>query len=189
MSAGLGTFVGLLSAIIGGVFDEVAMGTASAFLAFPTLVVAVVLIGSLGVGLVNGAVALTLAFWPQFAWLARGMAVSVMQSGYVEGARSVGASWFRILRYHVLPNSVGPVLIKASLDFGHVVLLMGTLSFLGFGAQPPLPELGALVARGRLVILTAWWYATFPGLLIFVIVLTLNFIGDGLREAFDPTIT
>ena len=80
-------------------------------------------------------------------------------------------------------------MIKASLDFGHVVLLMGTLSFLGFGAQPPLPELGALVARGRLVILTSWWYATFPGLLIFVIVLTLNFIGDGLREAFDPTIT
>jgi peptide/nickel transport system permease protein len=183
----LGTGIGMLSASLRGVLDDVVMRIADVFLSFPPLVVAIVALGYLGPGLHNGLLALSLVWWPQYARLARGSTLSALQSEYVTAARAVGAKKSRVLVRHVLPNMISPILVKGSLDLGQVILIAGALSFLGLGVQPPTPELGALVTQGREYLLTAWWYSTFPGLLIFLIVLALNFVGDGIREVLDPT--
>jgi peptide/nickel transport system permease protein len=183
----LGTGIGMLSASSRGTLDDVVMRVADMFLSFPPLVVAIVALGFLGPGLHNGLLALSLVWWPQYARLARGSTLSALQSEYVTAAQAVGAKKSRILVRHVLPNMISPILVKGSLDLGQVILIAGALSFLGLGVQPPTPELGALVTQGREYLLTAWWYSTFPGMLIFLIVLALNFVGDGLREVLDPT--
>jgi peptide/nickel transport system permease protein len=183
----IGSFVGIASASLSGFWDELIMRFADAFLAFPALVMAIVLIAYLGPGLQNAVIALSVIWWPQYARLSRGSALALLRTPFIESARAVGASNLRILRRHVLPNVLSPIVVKATVDAAFVILLTGGLSFLGLGAQPPLAELGALVSQGREYLLTAWWYSTFPGFAIFLIVLSLNFVGDGLREALDPT--
>ena len=182
----VGTLVGMIAASRGGMFDELVMRISDVFQAFPPLIIAIVFIGFLGPSLYNGLMALALIWWPQYARLARGVTLSTLQSEYVGAARAVGAPGSRVLWRHVLPNSVSPTLVKASLDLGQVILIIGALSFLGLGVQPPTPELGALVTHGRRYILTAWWYSTFPGMAIFLIILALNFLGDGIRDILDP---
>jgi peptide/nickel transport system permease protein len=187
VAAGVGTAIGLASASLSSFWDDVVMRVADIFLAFPALVMAIVLVGLAGPGLQNALVALTVIWWPQYARLVRGTSLSLLQSGFVEAARSIGATPGSILVRHVLPNALSPILIKSTIDLSQVVLLTGALSFLGLGAQPPSPELGALMNAGRQYILTAWWYATLPGAVIFLIALGANLAGDGLREALDPT--
>ena len=182
-----GTIVGMVAASQGELIDDLLMRASDIFLAFPPLVIAIVFIGFLGPGLQNALLALILIRWPQYARLSRGITLSTLQSGYIEASRAMGASWPMLYYQHVLPNSLSPIIIKGSLDLGETILITGALSFLGLGVQPPTPELGALVTQGRDYILTAWWYSTFPGLMIFLIVLALNFIGDGIREMLDPT--
>lgn len=183
----LGTGIGMLAGSLGGAFDNVVMRIADVFLSFPSLVFAIVAVGYLGPGLQNGLLSLSWVWWPQYARLARASTLSALQNEYVIAARSIGANRQRVLSHHILPNMISPILVKASLDIGQVLLAAGSLSFLGLGVQPPQAELGALVTQGRAYLLTAWWYSTFPGLLIFLIVLAFNFVGDGIREVLDPT--
>jgi peptide/nickel transport system permease protein len=186
VAAVVGTVIGTLSASLASIWDDVVMRVADIFLAFPALVMAIVLVAFAGPGLQNALVALMVIWWPQYARLTRGTSLVVLQSAYMEAARSVGVPRASILRRHLLPNTLSPTLVKVSIDVSQVVLITGALSFLGLGAQPPSPELGALVNAGRQYLLTAWWYATLPGLVIFLIALASNLVGDGLREAIDP---
>jgi peptide/nickel transport system permease protein len=183
----IGAAVGLASASLFGVWDDVIMRVADIFLAFPALVMAIVLVGVMGPGLQNALIAITLIWWPQYARLVRGTSLSLLQRGFVEAARATGVTSLSIMRRHVLPNALSPILVKATIDLSLVVLLTGSLSFLGLGAQSPSPELGALLNAGRPYLLGAWWYASLPGAIIFVIALAFNLAGDGIREALDPT--
>lgn len=187
-AAALGTVVGTYAGFRGGVTDNLLMRTADVFLAFPGLVMAMAFVAALGPGLRNALFALILIWWPQYARLVRGLVLVLKELPYVEAARASGAQDGRILFRHMLPNFVAPLFVKSTLDIGHAILLTAGLSFLGLGAQPPMPELGAMVTAGRLHILTAWWYSTMPGLTIFVAVLAINLVGDGLRDLLDPSL-
>jgi peptide/nickel transport system permease protein len=131
--------------------------------------------------------ALALTWWAQYARLMRGQVLAVRQREFVAAARALGQREWWILIMHVLPNCVSPVLVKATIDVSLAILLLAALSFLGVGAQPPLPEWGAMVTIGRKYLLDYPWYATFPGLAIFVVVLALNVLGERLRDVLDPT--
>jgi len=141
-----------------------------------------------GASLRNAMIAISLIWWPQYARLMRGQVLQEIGRDYVTAALASGASGRRILLRHILPNCVSPLLVRGSLDLGTALLLTASLSFLGLGAQPPLPELGALVTQGRDFLLTAWWYPTFPGLLLFLCVLAANIIGDAAHDWMDPTV-
>jgi peptide/nickel transport system permease protein len=184
----LGTFLGLLVGFRGGRIDLIVMRIADIFIAFPNLIMAMAIVAFLGRNLTNAMFALAITWWPQYARLARGQVLSIRSLPFVEAARAVGAAERHILRRHVLPNILSPVLVKGTLDVGLAVLLTASLSFLGLGAQPPSPELGAMVTAGRVHLLTSWWYASMPGLAIFVIVLSLNLVGDGIRDLIDPSL-
>lgn len=184
----IGTAIGVVAAYVGGAADELLMRFADVFISFPALIMAMGIVSLLGASLRNAMLTLVIIWWPQHARLARGQTLRVKQNLYVEAARSIGGSNPRILWRHIVPNIVQPILIKASLDIGLAILTTASLSFLGLGAKPPSPELGALVTQGRNFLLTAWWYATFPGLFIFLAVLGFNLLGDCLRDVLDPTL-
>jgi len=184
----VGTLVGLVAAYIGGAIDDLLMRFADVFISFPALIMAMGIVSLLGASLGNAMLTLVVIWWPQYARLARGQTLRIKELPYVEAARALGASDARILWRHILPNVVQPILIKASLDVGLAILTTASLSFLGLGAKPPSPELGALITQGRTFLLTAWWYATFPGLFIFLSVLGFNLLGDSLRDVLDPTL-
>jgi peptide/nickel transport system permease protein len=188
IASSIGTILGLLAGARGGVVGGVVMRLADIFLSFPGMIMAMAIIAFFGPTLVNAMLALSLVWWPAYARLVRGQVLSINELPYIEAARSIGASGLRIVGRHILPNCVVPVLVTASLDFGAAVLITASLSFLGVGAQPPSPELGAMVANGRVYLLSAWWYATFPSLVIFVAALALNLVGDGIRDVLDPTL-
>ncbi|MBI4277947.1 MAG: ABC transporter permease [Armatimonadetes bacterium] len=188
LSSVSGTLLGVVAGYQAGVFDMVAMRLADIFISFPALIMAMAIVSFFGPTLVNAMLAIACIWWPQYARLVRGQVLSVREHPYIEAAVSTGASRARILLRHILPNSFVPVFIKATLDFGYAILLTASLSFLGLGAQPPSPELGALVTAGRVYLLTSWWYATFPGLVIFLAVLGLNLVGDGVRDLLDPAL-
>jgi peptide/nickel transport system permease protein len=184
----LGTLLGIYAGYRGGTTDNLIMRASDVFLAFPGLVMAMAFVAALGPGLRNAMLALTIIWWPQYARLARGQVLMVKNVPYVEAAQATGAGDVRILVRHILPNIFAPIFIKATLDLGHAILVTATLSFLGLGARPPDPELGAMVTAGRTHLLTSWWYSTFPGLAIFMAVLAINLIGDGLRDLLDPAL-
>lgn len=197
MLSALGVVVltGLVGAVIGMVagysqhwLGEVLMRLADMFVAFPTLIVAMAVVTVFGASLQNAMVAISLIWWPQYARLMRGQVLQEISKDYVTAALVTGASSRRILVRHIVPNCVSPLLVRGSLDLGTALLLTASLSFLGLGAQPPLPELGALVTQGRDFLLTAWWYPTFPGLLLFLCVLAANMIGDAVHDWMDPTL-
>lgn len=182
----IGLPIGLLAGFYGGRTDLAIMRLADIFIGFPSLIMAMAMVAFLGAGLPKAMLALAITWWSQYARLARAQTLAIRSLPYVEAARVVGASEARILRQHILPNVVSPILVQSTLDVGLAILLTASLSFLGLGAQPPSPELGAMVTAGRVYLLTSWWYATMPGLMIFVIVLSLNLVGDGIRDALDP---
>jgi peptide/nickel transport system permease protein len=132
-------------------------------------------------------VILAFLFWTPLARIVRGTFLSLREKEYVEAAKAAGGSDFRIILRHILPNSLGPIIVNATLTIAAAILVEAALSFLGFGIQPPTPALGKLISDGQSEMLTAWWLVTFPGVTIVIIVLCVNFIGDGLRDALDPT--
>lgn len=187
---GLAMVVGVpLGAIAGyrrGRLDAVIMRLTDLFLAFPPLLLAMAIVAALGPGLDHAALALAISWWPWYARLARGTAISLRERSFIEAARSIGITDRQILLRHILPNSAAPILVQATVDLGTVILAAGSLAFLGLGASPPAPDWGLMVADGRTYILNQWWLPTFPGLAIFVSVLAVNVVGDLLRDLIDP---
>ncbi|MBN1453013.1 MAG: ABC transporter permease [Anaerolineales bacterium] len=182
----LGAPLGAIAGYKGGWIDEAIMRTTDLFLAFPSLLLAMAIASALGRGLGNAAIALVISWWPWYTRLVRGVTISLRQRYFVEAAQAIGVSdWVIILR-HILPNTISPILVQATVDMGTVILVMGGLAFLGLGTQPPNPDWGLMVSEGRSFILEQWWISTFPGIAIFIVVLAFNLLGDTLRDIFDP---
>jgi peptide/nickel transport system permease protein len=182
----IGTILGAIAGYIGGLTDEVIMRFTDLVLAFPSMILALALAAALGPGLDNAMIAMSITWWPWYARLVRGQVLSLREAGFVEAAKCVGARGVRILFRHILPNSFGPVIVNASMDFGWTILTAAALGFLGIGAQPPQPEWGLMINIGRTYFMDKPWMAMFPGLAIFVVVLASNLIGDGLGEILNP---
>ena len=184
-AAVIGSTVGAVAGYFRGVTDGVLMRLADLVFAFPPIILAMVVAAVLGRGLFHAALAIVIVAWPSYARVARGLVLSIGDSEYVQSARLLGASSRRALFRDVLPNVAGPILVLATLDLANAILLLSGLSFLGLGAQPPKAEWGSMVAEGTQYF-QWWWIGTFPGLAIFTVVLAFNFLGDSLRDLFDP---
>ena len=182
----IGIILGAVSGYFGGLADDVIMRIVDGVLAVPSMFLALALAGSLGPGLFNMAMALIFVEWTSYARVVRGSILSVKEMGFIEAARSLGASDFYILVRHVLPNIISPVIVIATLGIGYVILAAAGMSFLGLGAQPPTPEWGSMLDDGRLFMRKAPHIMIFPGLAIMITVLAFNFLGDGLRDEMDP---
>ncbi|MCR4432759.1 MAG: ABC transporter permease [Coprothermobacterota bacterium] len=182
----IGVPLGAIAGATGGVVDEVIMRITDIFLSFPPLLLAILIAAFLGPSLTNAMLAIAVAWWPWYTRLIRGQAVSMRERQFVRAARAIGTPHFKIVFGHIVPNTIAPVIVQASMDLGGVILTAASLSFLGLGAQPPTPEWGLMVSTSRNYFLNAWWYSIFPGLAIFITVLVFNLVGDGLREVLDP---
>jgi len=183
--AALGITIGALAGYVGRVWDEILMRTTDLFLAFPSIVLAMAIAAALGPSILNAIVTIAIVSWPNYARVTRGLVMSAKQNEYVEAALAIGVPHWRILVRHVLPNCFGPLIAVATLDFGGAILTFAGLSFLGLGPTPDTPEWGRMVADG-IAYADQWWLSAFPGLAIFSVVLSLNFLGDGLRDWLDP---
>lgn len=182
----IGAPLGAWAGYAGGWVDEVIMRITDLFLAFPSLLLAMAIAFALGRGLDKAAIALIISWWPWYTRIARGIAISLRERYFVEAAQAAGVSDVVIIFRHILPNTISPILVQATVDMGTVILAMGGLAFLGLGTQPPAPDWGLMVSEGRTYMLNQWWIATYPGLAIFIVVLAFNLIGDTLRDIFDP---
>jgi peptide/nickel transport system permease protein len=179
--------VGTLAGYYGGWLDTALMGLVDLLLAFPALILAVAIAGTLGPSLMNVMIAMAAVWWAGYARLIRGMVLSVRQREFVEAARALGASDTRIMVSHILRNILGPIVVLASLDMGWIILGISGLNFLGLGAQPPTPEWGAMLNDGRPFLQLAPQMMLYPGAAICLVVLGFNLLGDGLRDVLDPT--
>jgi peptide/nickel transport system permease protein len=182
----IGAPLGALAGYKGGWVDEVIMRVTDLFLAFPSLLLAMAITASIGRGLDKAAIALVVSWWPWYTRIARGVAVSLKEQYFVEAAQATGVSDAVIILRHILPNTLSPILVQATVDLGTVILAMGGLAFIGLGTQPPAPDWGLMISEGRTFILDRWWISTFPGIAIFIVVLAFNLLGDTLRDIFDP---
>jgi len=185
-AAAFGTLIGALAGYAGGVVDEAVLRITDIFLAFPALVLALVFAAMFGRTLSTLRYALLLVWWPPYVRLMRGQILGEKEKGYVEALRALGGGHIGILFRHILPNSIYPILVQATLDFGGVILTFSALMFLGFSPSPSLPELGNLAASGYEHIFEAPWLIVFPGLTMLIIALAFNLVGDGLRDVLDP---
>lgn len=184
-----GTFLGTIAGFFGGRwFSNVIMRVADIFLAFPPLVMAMAIVAAIGPSLAHASLALGVVWWPQYTRLTFAQVSSAKNFLYVEAARAGGIKTSKIMFVHILPNCLGPVIVKNTLDIGYAILYTASLSFLGLGAPPPIPELGTLITMGRAYLLDFWWYPTFPGFAIFITVMGFNLFGDGIRDALDPSL-
>jgi len=190
VSVGIAFLCGsLLGAIAGyrkGWPDNLIMRLMDIILAFPHILLAIVIVAYLGPGLRNAMMAIGIINIPRFARIVRASVMDEYEKDYVTAAKAVGSSNRRIIFNAIFPNCLAPIIVQASLGFGAAILDAAGLSFLGLGAQPPLSEWGAMIAQGRAMILRAWWVMTFPGIAILLAVLGFNLLGDGLRDALDP---
>ena len=186
IGASLGTLLGLLAGFYGRWIEEVIMRLMDFVLAMPGILLAITIVFALGPSLFNVMIAVGISSLPNYARVVRASVLSAKEQQYVEAARAAGVNDATIMLRHILPNVVAPVLILATLGLGGAILSVAALSFLGLGAAPPTPEWGLLISDGRGVLRRAWWVATFPGLFIMLTVLSVNLIGDGLRDALDP---
>jgi peptide/nickel transport system permease protein len=182
----IGVTLGAAAGFFGGLVDEVLMRITDVFLAFPALILAMAVNAALGPGIESAVLAVGFIWWPSYARMLRSQVLSAKNNQYVEAARSLGANKRRILGRHILPNSINPTIVQLTLDAGFVVLTVAGLSFIGLGAQPPSHEWGFMVSEGSGHILTQWWWSTFPGVAICVLVVGFNLVGDFLRDLFDP---
>jgi len=180
----VGSVVGGISGYIGGRLDSFIMRITDVFISFPALLFAMVIAASLGRSSRSTMIAVSVTWWPFYARLVRGQVMSIRNREHIEAAVSIGAGTSRILRKHVLPLTMTPVMVNATSDFGFVVLVVSSLSFLGLGAKPPTPEWGTMVAEGSQNFYQ-WWLALTPGLAIVTIILGFNFLGDGVRDELD----
>ena len=186
IAATTGTVLGVVAGYLGGRIDEVVMRITDMFLAFPSLILAMAISAALGRSLENTVIAIGVVAWPRYARLARGQTLSVKEEQFIEAVRSLGASRKRIIFSHVLPQCLPPIIIQATLNMGGIILTAAGLGFIGFGAQPPIPEWGVMISDGRNFIMREWWVSTFPGLAMLFAVLGFNLLGDGLRDVLDP---
>ncbi|WP_114009225.1 ABC transporter permease subunit [Cohaesibacter intestini] len=181
-----GIFVGVIAGYYGGKVDTVIMRIMDIILAFPSLLLALVMVAVLGPGLLNAMIAIAIVFQPHFVRLTRAAVMAEREREYVVAARVAGARDLRLMFLTILPNCTAPLIVQGTLSFSNAILDIAALGFLGLGAQPPTPEWGTMLAEAREFILRAWWVVTFPGVAILVTVLAINLIGDGLRDALDP---
>ncbi|MPW25988.1 ABC transporter permease subunit [Alkalibaculum sp. M08DMB] len=181
----IGSIYGAIAGYLGGVVDDIMMRLSEMILSFPSLILAMCINAALGSSLFNTMFALVIVAWPTYARLMRSVVLTVKENEYVEAARALGASKWRVLITEIIPNSVGSVLIMATTDLGNQILMFSTLSFLGLGSAPPTPEWGMMVSDG-VNYFNKFWVAGFPGLAILTMAVGSNFIGDGLRDLMDP---
>ncbi|PNX48645.1 MAG: hypothetical protein BV456_09600 [Thermoplasmata archaeon M8B2D] len=182
----IGIILGGIAGYFGGIIDEILMRITDVFLAIPYLILAMAIAAALGRSIDHIMEAMIIVWWPTYARIMRGQVISIREQQYVEAARSVGASNIRILFRHIFPNSFAPLLVEITLDLGAVLLVAAGLSFIGLGASPGTAEWGLMISSGRTYMFQAWWYVTFPGLAILLVVLGFNLLGDGLRDVTDP---
>jgi peptide/nickel transport system permease protein len=182
----IGLAVGTVAGYYGGRIDTVMMRITDIFLSFPSLILSLAFVAALGPNLRNAIIAIALTSWPPVARLARAETMTFRKEDYVSAARLQGASDLRIICKSIVPMCLPSVTIRLTLNMATVILTAAGLGFLGLGAQPPLPEWGAMIATGRRYMIDSWWLVTFPGLAILCVSLAFNLIGDGLRDALDP---
>jgi peptide/nickel transport system permease protein len=182
----VGVPIGLVSGYYGGGVDSLLMRIMDVLFSFPAILLAIAILAVLGPGVGNAMVAIGIVYTPIFARITRGSVLSVKNQVFVTAARSLGAKDGRILRTHILPNVVAPIIVQTSLSLAFAILSEAALSFLGLGVQPPDPAWGRMLADGRSFFQDAPWMAIFPGLAILLTVMSFNFVGDGLRDALDP---
>ncbi|MCY1667507.1 ABC transporter permease [Rhizobium sp. SL86] len=182
----IGLVIGTSAGYLGGKFDTVMMRITDIFLSFPSLILSLAFVAALGPSLNNAIIAIALTSWPPIARLARAEAMTFRNADYIAAARLQGASATRIIVKSIMPMCLPSVLIRLTLNMATVILTAAGLGFLGLGAQPPMPEWGAMIATGRRYMLDSWWLVTFPGVSILSVSLAFNLLGDGLRDALDP---
>jgi peptide/nickel transport system permease protein len=185
VAAVVGTLLGGIAAYARGKLEELIMRITDLVFCFPPIILALAIAAALGIGATNTIIAMLVVWWPKFARLARSLIIVQRSQEYVEAAMVLGLSPARILIRHIIPNSVGPLIVLVTLDIGNAIITFAGLSFLGLGVIPPMPEWGSMVGEGRELI-EQWWVAAFPGLAILTIVVGFNFLGDGIRDWLDP---
>ena len=189
LAGAAGIALGLAAGFYGGVLDSVLMSSVDVLLAFPYLLLALIVVTALGPGLVNAMIAVSIVYMPQYARLVRATVLAIRGREYAEAARAMGASNLRIMSRHILLNASAPIIVQSTVTFGSAIVSAATLGFLGLGAQPPAPEWGLMLSEGRNSMQVAPWVATFPGLAILAVAIGSNLLGDGLRDALDPRLT
>ena len=187
IAAPVGLLVGTVSGYVGGVTDKILMRVTDIFLAFPKLILALAFVSALGPGIENAVIAIAVTSWPAYARIARAETLTYRRADSIQAVRLQGAGPFRIIWGHIVPLCTSSLIIRVTLDMAGIILTAAGLGFLGLGAQPPLPEWGAMISSGRKFLLDQWWVATMPGIAIFLVSLGFNLLGDGLRDVLDPT--
>jgi peptide/nickel transport system permease protein len=180
-----GVLVGTAAGYLGRAVDEILMRLVDILLAFPSIILALVILGLLGSSIMNLIIALTSVGWVRYARIVRGSILSIKNETFIESARAIGCSRLRIATRHILPNIITPVIVLATLNMGNIIISIAGLSFLGLGVQPPTPEWGIMLSEGKPFMDSAPHLMIFPGLMIMVTVLAFNFLGDGLRDVLD----
>ncbi len=186
LAAPIGLLVGTAAGYAGGWVDALLMRITDIFLAFPRLILALAFVAALGPGIENAVIAIAITSWPPYARIARAETLTLRQADYIQAVRLLGAGPVRVVLRHVMPMCVPSVIVRVTLDMAGIILTAAGLGFLGLGAQPPMPEWGAMIAAGRAYVLDQWWVAAAPGAAIFSVSLAFNLLGDGLRDALDP---
>jgi peptide/nickel transport system permease protein len=184
--APIGLLVGTVAGYRGGWVDNALMRITDIFLAFPRLVLALAFVAAIGAGIENAVIAIAITTWPPYARVARAETLTLRNSDFINAVRLQGASSLRIILWHVAPLCVSSLIIRLTLDMAGIIITAAGLGFLGLGAQPPAPEWGAMIAKGRDFLLDQWWVATIPGIAILIASLGFNLLGDGLRDVLDP---
>jgi peptide/nickel transport system permease protein len=182
----IGLLIGTVAGYLGGWVDTVLMRFTDIFLAFPRLILALAFVSALGPGLENAVLAIAITTWSPFARIARAETLTIRNSEHILAARVQAASTSRILFYHIVPLCISSVIVRLTLDMAGIILIAAGLGFLGLGAQPPLPEWGAMISTGRQYMLDQWWVAAIPGMAILTVSMGFNLLGDGLRDVLDP---
>lgn len=188
ITASVGTTLGIVSGYSRGIIDETLMRIVDIVLAFPGIILALVIAGILGPSFLNVVIAISLTHWPAYTRLVRGITLSLREKEFIEGARALRASNIYIMRRHILPNCINPIIVLATLDIAHAIIFATGLSFLGLGIQPPTPEWGSMLKAGIPYFRISPHLTFFPGTAIMVTVMAFNFLGDGLRDMIDPKI-
>jgi peptide/nickel transport system permease protein len=182
----VGLLIGTVAGYLGGWVDTILMRITDIFLAFPRLILALAFVAALGPGVENAIIAIAITAWPPYARIARAETLTVRNSDFIAAIRLQGASSARIIWGHIMPLCTSSLIVRLTLDMAGIILTAAGLGFLGLGAQPPLPEWGAMISTGRQYLLTQWWVATMPGIAILIVSLGFNLLGDGLRDVLDP---
>jgi peptide/nickel transport system permease protein len=186
ISAPLGLIVGAVAGYFGGWVDRVMMGITDIFLSMPRLILALAFVAALGPGIENAVIAIAITAWPVYARIARAETLTFRNAEFIQAVRMQGAGHVRVIGRHILPLCMSSTIVRVTLDMAGIILTAAGLGFLGLGAQPPLPEWGAMISRGRAFILDQWWVATMPGFAIVIVSLGFCLFGDGLRDVLDP---